>query len=90
MPDEWATTTPLVSIVIPIFNRANTIGRAIESCLAQTYARFEIVLVDDCSTDDLEGALQGFDGDQRISLVRHRCNQGVFSSAQHRHSKSEG
>jgi glycosyltransferase involved in cell wall biosynthesis len=72
--------TPLISIVIPIFNRADTIGRAIESCLAQTYDRFEIVLVDDCSTDDLPSALQPFAEDQRIRLVGHAVNQGVSAA----------
>ena len=72
--------TPLISIVIPIFNRADTIGRAIESCLAQTYPRFEIVLVDDCSTDDLQSELKRFSDDHRIRLVRHAYNQGVSAA----------
>lgn len=72
--------TSLVSIVIPIFNRADTIGRAIESYLAQTYAPFEIVLVDDCSTDDLQFALQDIATDRRIRLVRHAYNQGVSAA----------
>lgn len=71
----------LVSIVIPIFNRAATIGRAIESCLAQTCERYEILLVDDGSSDDLDTALRPFlDGDPRIRLVRHAANQGVSAA----------
>jgi glycosyltransferase involved in cell wall biosynthesis len=66
---------PFVSIVIPIFNRADTIARTIESCLEQTYQHFEIVLVDDCSTDDLASALLPFEGDDRIRLVRHERNR---------------
>ena len=72
--------TPLISVVIPIFNRTDTIGRAIESCLAQTYSHFEIMLVDDCSTDDLQSELQRFAGDERIRLVRHPYNQGVSAA----------
>ena len=72
--------TLFVSIVIPIFNRADTIGRAIESCLAQTYRTFEIVLVDDCSTDDLSSALQGSVDDERIRLIKHPFNQGVSAA----------
>ncbi|MEM8947763.1 MAG: glycosyltransferase family 2 protein [Pseudomonadota bacterium] len=72
--------TPLISIVIPIYNRAGTIGRAVEGCLAQTYERIEVVLVDDCSTDDLEAALECFDGDPRVRLVRHAHNQGVSAA----------
>ncbi len=72
--------TSLISIVIPIYNRADTIGRAVESCLAQTYSNFEIVLVDDCSTDDLQSVLQRYTDDQRIRLVRHPTNQGVSAA----------
>lgn len=72
--------TPLISIVIPVFNRADTIVRALEGCLAQTYERIEIVLVDDCSTDDLQSALKPFKGDERVRLVRHAHNQGVSAA----------
>lgn len=72
--------TPLISIVVPIFNRAGTVGRAVEGCLLQTYERIEIVLVDDCSTDDLQSALKRFDGDERIRLVQHAHNQGVSAA----------
>ena len=42
---------PLVSILIPTYNRANLIHRAIDSALAQTFRDFEIIIVDNCSTD---------------------------------------
>ncbi len=72
--------TSLVSIVIPVFNRADIIARTLESCLAQTYPRFEIVLVDDCSTDDLTSALSPFVGEARFRLVRHDRNRGVSAA----------
>ena len=71
---------PKISVVIPIFNRKDTIGRAIESCLAQTFGVFEIVLVDDCSTDDLEAALKPFADNDRVRLVRQDVNQGVSAA----------
>lgn len=43
---------PLVSILIPTFNRASLIHRAIDSSLAQTFKDFEIIIVDNCSTDN--------------------------------------
>ncbi len=71
---------PLISIVIPVFNRAGMIARTIESCLAQTYPHFEIVLVDDCSNDELDQALLRYAGNQRVRLIRHQHNQGVSAA----------
>ncbi len=58
----------LFSIVIPTYNRAHTVGRAIRSCLLQTCQDFEIIVVDDAkSTDDIRAALAPYD-DPRIRL----------------------
>ena len=47
----------LVSVVMPIFNRAHLVPRVVGSILAQTYRNLDVVIVDDCSTDDIEGAI---------------------------------
>lgn len=67
--------TPRVSVVIPVFNRAAAVGRAIESVLVQTCQDFEIVVVDDGSTDGSAAAVAAF-ADRRIKLVRHERNRG--------------
>ena len=67
-----------VSLLIPAYNSSRTIRAAIESCLAQTYADVEVIVVDDGSTDpNLPGALREF-GD-RIRVIR-KPNGGVASA----------
>ena len=67
-----------VSVVIPAYNRADTIAAAVRSALEQTRPADEILVVDDGSRDDLAGALAPF-GD-RVTLIRHIRNQGAAAA----------
>jgi glycosyltransferase involved in cell wall biosynthesis len=67
--------TPFFSIIIPMFNREGFVGRALRSCLDQAFADFEVVVVDDASTDGSVEVVQGFT-DPRIRLERHAINRG--------------
>lgn len=67
---------PLVSVVIPAFNRAGTIARAIASVQAQDYPTLEILVVDDASTDDTAARVAAI-GDPRLRLIRQESNGGV-------------
>lgn len=67
---------PLVSIVLPTYNRARLLSRAVKSILDQTYPNFELIVVDDCSTDNTEGVVKEFQ-DDRIRYIRHEKNQGA-------------
>ena len=49
---------PLVSIIMPTFNRKNVMGKAIDSCLRQTYKNVEVIICDDHSTDGTEQYIQ--------------------------------
>lgn len=63
---------PLISVMLPVYNHADMIGGAIQSILAQDYPNWELILLDDGSEDDLEGALKPFAGDHRIRFYRQR------------------
>jgi len=66
---------PVVSIIIPTYNRAHFIGRAIRSVLNQTYTDFEVIVVDDASIDDTEEVVKNIK-DPRIRYIRHETNKG--------------
>lgn len=52
-PAKTEPSMPRASVIIPAFNNAATLGRALEALAAQDYANFHVVVVDDCSTDNL-------------------------------------
>lgn len=70
-----ASNNPMVSVVIPTYNRADTVARAIRSVLTQTFEDWELVVVDDDSADDTEKVVASF-GDSRIHYIRHEHNRG--------------
>ena len=71
-------STCAVSIVIPMYNAGKYIGALLESLLVQTFTDFEVIVVDDCSTDDsiktVESYLPNFNG--RLKLSRMKKNSG--------------
>jgi glycosyltransferase involved in cell wall biosynthesis len=69
-----ASNTPLVSVIIPTYNRAHLITEAVESVLAQTYQNFELIVVDDGSTDNTGQVLRSFGS--KIQLISQN-NLGV-------------
>ena len=67
--------SPFLSIIMPVYNRAPFVARAIRSCLTQDVADFELMIVDDASTDNSVAVIEQFD-DARIRLLRHDRNRG--------------
>lgn len=65
---------PFFSIIIPVYNRAHVLERAVKSCLTQQFADFELIIVDDCSTDSSVEVAKSFK-DQRIKIIVNEVNQ---------------
>src|SRR4051812_980271 len=66
----------LVTIIIPVFNRATMLGEAVNSALGQTYRPIEVLIVDDGSTDDTPEAADRLAREHREIRVLHRANGG--------------
>jgi glycosyltransferase involved in cell wall biosynthesis len=79
MNHEKSGDLPLVSICIPTYNRADMVGDAIASALAQTYPALEVVVVDNASTDRTPGVVASFP-DPRLRFVRNEQNLGLFGN----------
>ena len=68
---------PLLTIAIPTYNRADkNLPKALESALRQTYKNIEIIVSDNCSTDDTEAFMQGYQHDH-LRYIRHKENLGA-------------
>ena len=70
---------PLISVIMSSFNSSETIGYAINSIISQTYGNWELIVVDDCSTDDTANVVEGF-RDRRIRMIRNGENAGPYVS----------
>lgn len=67
--------TPLVSVVLPVYNRPEKVCKTIESILSQTFKDFELLVIDNASTDDTVERIKRFD-DSRIRLIINERNMG--------------
>lgn len=67
---------PLVSVIIPTYNRSSLVPRAIESVRRQTYRNVEILVIDDGSVDDTQSVVRKIP-DDRIRYIRHEINKGL-------------
>ena len=70
----------LVSIIMPSYNTAQFISETIESVSAQTYPNWELIIVDDCSTDDTDTVVCPYLADDRIRYIKNEKNSGAAVS----------
>lgn len=84
------SNTPLVSVVIAVYNGKNHIKRAVDSILNQTYKNIEIIIIDDCSTDSTINILHEYLDNINILILQNRKNMGISKSRNIAGKKSKG
>ena len=67
---------PQVSVIVPNYNHARFLPKRIESILCQSYQDFELILLDDCSTDESRAILQKYAADPRVTIEFNEVNSG--------------
>lgn len=73
--------SPKISVLMSCYNEEKYIGEAIESILDQTFKDFEIIIIDDCSTDSTRNIIRKYRGkDERIVFFKNDENRGIFWS----------
>jgi glycosyltransferase involved in cell wall biosynthesis len=80
---------PKVSIILPTYNGAKYIRQSVDSCLNQTYKNIELVIVDDCSTDNTPEIIKSYN-DDRIKFFKHVKNRGLPYALNTGFSKATG
>lgn len=85
------TSSPLISIVLPTYNGARYLAQSIQSCLDQTYTNWELIIVDDASTDETPQIIAHFTAsDPRIRSVRHETNRKLPNALNTGFAESRG
>ncbi|WP_413200699.1 glycosyltransferase family 2 protein [Nostoc piscinale] len=80
---------PLVSVVIPTYNRPDYLKQAIASAVKQTYQHLEIIVSDNCSDESPQGIIESF-ADSRIRFWRHPENVGMLSNQMNAFKMAQG
>jgi len=80
----------LVSIIMPSYNTGKYIGDSIRSVLAQTYTNWELIIVDDCSTDDTDEVVAPYLQDPRIRYLKNERNSGAAISRNYALREAKG
>jgi len=81
--------TPKVTVLLAVHNGEPYIGEAVQSVLDQTFTDFELLLVDDASTDDTVGIVERL-GDDRVRILRNESNRGQVPSLNRGLSEARG
>ena len=66
----------MISVIIPVYNKAHTLPNTLTSVINQTFSNFEVIIIDDCSTDNSVDVIKKFLSDKRFKLITQE-NKGV-------------
>lgn len=77
------SAAPPVSIMIPTYNQERFLADAVQSALAQDYPNIEVVVADDCSTDNTQALAKHWQSDPRFTYVRNATNLGRVGNYRH-------
>lgn len=80
----------LVSVIMPSYNTAKYIAESIESVMGQTYPYWELIIVDDCSTDDTDSVVAKYLSDTRIRYLKNEKNSGAAISRNYALQEAKG
>ncbi|MGY3211547.1 glycosyltransferase family 2 protein [Mucilaginibacter sp. HD30] len=69
-----------ISVILPVFNGEKFLKEAVRSILNQTYTNFELIIIDDCSTDATPDILTQFNSDVRVRVIRNKANLKVVKT----------
>lgn len=89
MSNKHKLTEPLVSVVIPTYNRPEYLQQAIASAVNQTYQNIEIIVSDNCSPENPQKIIESFQ-DSRIKFWRHPENIGMLPNQMHAFKMAHG
>jgi glycosyltransferase involved in cell wall biosynthesis len=70
---------PFFSVIIPLYNKENYVENALKSILNQTFTDYEIIIVNDCSTDNSIAKIESYLS-EKIALIHHEKNQGLSAT----------
>ena len=84
-----ATPVPSISVLMPAYNAQAFIRQSVQSVLAQTFEDFELIVVNDGSTDDTAAILAAFD-DPRLRIIDNPRNLGIVGTLNHGHQIARG
>jgi len=71
---------PTVSVIIPVFNRQDVLRRTVDSVLSQTFTDYELIVVDDASTEPIAGTISQALDQPNARLLRHNTNRGAAAA----------